>query len=67
MLGKTHFQNQNLVLKMGFFVNLYRIEVGKMKGNNEKKVIGHLARQDLNSVRLNTLFCTNTTFFNSRC
>ena len=37
MLGKTHFQNQNLVLKMGFFVNLYRIEVGKMKGNNEKK------------------------------
>ena len=52
MLGKTHFQNQNLVLKMGFFVNLYRIEVGKMKGNNEKKVIGHLARQDLNSVRL---------------
>lgn len=56
MLGKTHFQNQNLVLKMGFFVNLYRIEVGKMKGNNEKKVIGHLARQDLNSVRLKK-FC----------
>lgn len=41
---------------MGFFVNLYRIEVGKMKGNNEKKVIGHLARQDLNSVRLKK-FC----------